>query len=202
MSRQHYFFCINYIPSDAAPGLLAGRCISTLHGYATHHPGTQIGVSFPGWSDTTIGHSIAFVSIHKSQLEAFVKRAYFQVMETNGLFALSQVIKVPDSCSNVQFIRNQNVEKIFVGARKRILARVKRRAEERGEIFEPQIPFQTTDVGFFHCVFMQSISTGKNYVLFIQKRSCGGKNHGVFSSYGLSSNNIYTGYVPELTGVI
>lgn len=146
--------------------------------------------------------SIAFVSINKSQLEAFMKRAYFQVMETNGLFTLSQVIKVPDSCHNVQFIRNQNVEKIFVGGRKRILARVKRRAEARGEIFQPQIPTQTTDVGFFHCIFMQSITSGQNYVLYIQKQSCDGIKHGHYSSYGLASNNIYTGYVPELSGVI
>jgi len=202
MSRQHYFFVINYLPVNADPSLLAGRCISTLHGYATHHPNTQIGVSFPDWCDTTIGHSIAFVSIHRSQLEAFRKREYFQVMETNNLFALSQVIKAPHSCSEVQFIRNQNVAKIFVGGRKRILARAKRRAEARGEIFHLKSPVDTKEVGIFHCVSMQSISSGQSYVLCIQKRSCEGLTRGVYSNYGLASNNIYTGSVPELCGVI
>ena len=61
MTDKRYFFAIHYVPAKADCGLLAGRCISTLHGYLLNHAVTQIGVAFPSWSDKSIGRTIAFV---------------------------------------------------------------------------------------------------------------------------------------------
>ena len=43
MTDKRYFFAIHYIPAKADCGLLAGRCISTLHGYLLNHADAQIG---------------------------------------------------------------------------------------------------------------------------------------------------------------
>lgn len=199
MTESRYFFAVRYLPDDVDCGLLAGRCISTLHGFSRAHPNIQIGVAFPEWSNRSLGRSIAYVSMNRSMLERFRSRSYFQVMQADNLFALSAVLEVPETCQNVRFIRNQNLAKLFVGERKRRLTRAKRRAEARGEVFQPQIPAGTREVGIFHTVHMQSASSGHSCILHIQKQQTE-LNEGIdsYSSYGLASNEVYTGDVPEL----
>lgn len=203
MNTPRYFFAIRYLPDDVDCGLLAGRCISTLHGFNRHHPGIQIGVTFPEWSDKSLGCSIAFVSTNKSLLEQFRERSYFQVMQADHLFAFSLVLAVPDTCQNVRFIRNQNLAKVFVGERKRRLARAKRRAEARGEVFQPHAPGEMREIGFFHSVVMQSTSNNQNYILHVQKHP-DEQNIEIcsYSSYGLASNERYTGHVPDLGSIV
>lgn len=198
MTENRYFFAIRYLSDDVDCGLLAGRCISILHGFRQAHPGIQIGVAFPEWSDRDLGRSIAFVSTNKSLLERFRERSYFQVMQADNFFALSLVLEVPDTCQNVRFIRNQNLAKLFVGERRRRLARAKRRAKARGEAFQPHMPDETKVVGVFHSVFMQSASSGQSYILHIQKHRYERSEDSGYSSYGLASNDLYTGYVPDL----
>ncbi|HDH7802491.1 TPA: type I-F CRISPR-associated endoribonuclease Cas6/Csy4 [Raoultella ornithinolytica] len=202
MVRRRYFFVVNYIPAHVDCGLLAGRCISTLHGFLRHHTDVHIGVSFPEWSNKTLGRSIAFVSARRTDLELICGRSYFQIMEADNLFTISPVLNVPDECHDVRYVRNQNVAKIFPAERRRRLERAKRRAEGRGEIFQPRAPAELKQIDFFHTIFMQSSSNGQNYVLHIQKRECEYRTDDIFSRYGLSSNEIHTGSVPELNAVL
>jgi len=200
MTDKRFFFAIHYIPAKADCGLLAGRCISTLHGYLLNHTVTQIGVAFPCWSDKSIGRTIAFVSEHSSHLTQFRKRAYFQTMQGDGLFELSPVLEVPDDSAEVRFIRNQNLAKLFVGERKRRLARSKRRAAERGELFVPKTPAINKEIAPFHCALLQSASNAQSYVLHIQKQLCDSRDTTkTYSHYGLASPNSYRGSVPELS---
>ncbi|MFA8092117.1 type I-F CRISPR-associated endoribonuclease Cas6/Csy4 [Klebsiella oxytoca] len=166
------------------------------------HAKVQIGVSFPDWNMRTPGRSIAFVSTNRSVLEAFRHRSYFQMMEEAHLFSISQVLNVPEACMYVRFVRNQNVAKIFPGERKRRLERAKRRANERGEFFHPHTPAIEREIDFFHSIFMQSSSNGHNYVLHIQKQAVDSVNNDTFNSYGLASNQIHKGCVPELYGIV
>ena len=172
MTDKRFYFAIHYIPAKADCGLLAGRCISTLHGYLLNHADAQIGVAFPCWSNKSIGRTIAFVSEHSSHLTQFRERTYFQTMQGDGLFELSPVLEVPDDCAEVRFIRNQNLAKLFVGERRRRLARSKRRAAERGELFVPKAPVVNQEIAPFHCALIQSASNPQNYVLHIQKQLC------------------------------
>lgn len=203
MTDKRYFFAIHYIPAKADCGLLAGRCISTLHGYLLNHADAQIGVAFPCWSNKSIGRTIAFVSEHSSHLTQFRERTYFQTMQGDGLFGLSPVLEVPDDCAEVRFIRNQNLAKLFVGERKRRLARSKRRAAERGELFVPKAPAINQEIAPFHCALIQSASNAQSYVLHIQKQHCECRDTtNTYSHYGLASPNTYRGSVPELSSNI
>ena len=200
MTDKRFFFAIHYIPAKADCGLLAGRCISTLHGYLLNHADAQIGVAFPCWSNKSIGRTIAFVSEHSSHLTQFRERTYFQTMQGDGLFELSPVLEVPDDCAEVRFIRNQNLAKLFVGERRRRLARSKRRAAERGELFVPKAPAVNQEIAPFHCALIQSASNGQSYVLHIQKQLCDSRDTTkTYSHYGLASPNSYRGSVPELS---
>ena len=200
MTDKRYFFAIHYVPAKADCGLLAGRCISTLHGYLLNHADAQIGVAFPCWSNKSIGRTIAFVSEHSSHLTQFHERAYFQTMQGDGLFELSPALEVPDDCAEVRFIRNQNLAKLFVGERRRRLARSKRRAAERGELFVPKNPAINKEIAPFHCALIQSASNPQNYVLHIQKQLCDSRDTTkTYSHYGLASPNSYRGSVPELS---
>ena len=200
MTDKRFFFAIHYIPAKADCGLLAGRCISTLHGYLLNHADAQIGVAFPCWSNKSIGRTIAFVSEHSSHLTQFRERTYFQTMQGDGLFELSPVLEVPDDCAEVRFIRNQNLAKLFVGERRRRLARSKRRAAERGELFVPKAPAINQEIAPFHCALIQSASNAQSYVLHIQKQLCDSRDTTkTYSHYGLASPNSYRGSVPELS---
>lgn len=200
MTDKRYFFAIHYVPAKADCGLLAGRCISTLHGYLLNHADAQIGVAFPCWSNKSIGSTIAFVSEHSSHLTQFRERTYFQTMQGDGLFELSPALEVPDDCAEVRFIRNQNLAKLFVGERRRRLLRSKRRAAERGELFVPKAPAINQEIAPFHCALIQSASNAQSYVLHIQKQSCDSEDStNTYSRYGLASPNSYRGSVPELS---
>ena len=203
MTDKRFFFAIHYIPAKADCGLLAGRCISTLHGYLLNHADAQIGVAFPCWSDKSLGRTIAFVSENSRHLAQLRERAYFQVMRGDSLFELSPVQKVPENCAEVRFIRNQNLAKLFVGERKRRLARSKRRAAERGELFVPQAPAVNHEITPFHCALIQSASNAQSYVLHIQKQLCNSRDGtNRYSHYGLASPETYRGSVPELSSSI
>lgn len=200
MTDKRFFFAIHYIPAKADCGLLAGRCISTLHGYLLNHADAQIGVAFPCWSNKSIGRTIAFVSEHSSHLTQFRERTYFQTMQGDGLFELSPALEVPDDCAEVRFIRNQNLAKLFVGERRRRLLRSKRRVAERGELFVPKAPAVNQEIAPFHCALIQSASNGQSYVLHIQKQLCDSRDTTkTYSHYGLASPNSYRGSVPELS---
>ncbi|WP_409419987.1 type I-F CRISPR-associated endoribonuclease Cas6/Csy4 [Pseudaeromonas sp. ZJS20] len=202
MSRR-FFFAIRYLPAQADSALLAGRCITTLHGFLLGHRDVQIGIAFPNWNDSALGRTVAFVSESRAHLEIFRQRAYFQSMYQDGLFGLSPVLEVPDDCSEVRFIRNQNLAKLFVGERKRRLARSKRRAEARGEEFLPSVPAENMDVGLFHSALLQSHTNQQTYVLHIQAQHCDRQNNNLdFSHFGLASPDKYRGTVPMLTAIV
>lgn len=202
MRMTRYFFSVYYLPEDSDYPLLAGRCISTLHGYTSHHPDTRIGVSFPDWTDTTLGRTIAFVSVNRSHLEQLKERAYFKILKEEKIFSISPVLKVPEYCPDVMFIRNQAIAKCFVKERKRRLERAKRRAEARGEVFQPRVNSPLRSIEAFHGIFMQSISNGCSFLLHIQKKEARIQSNHMYCSYGLASNEVYTGHVPDLSSVV
>ncbi|MDP5032818.1 MAG: type I-F CRISPR-associated endoribonuclease Cas6/Csy4, partial [Paraglaciecola sp.] len=58
---ERYFFMVRFLPMEANLALLMGRCISIMHGYICKRDIASLGVTFPAWSDISIGNIIAFV---------------------------------------------------------------------------------------------------------------------------------------------
>jgi len=193
-----YYFCIRYVPDRVDVSLLAGRCIWILHGFITKRQCSGIGVSFPDWSNESLGKSIAFVSQDKDVLELLSSQSYFQMMESEKIFYVSPVTKVPDSCSEIRFKRNQNIAKCFVGERKRRLARAKRRAAARGEEFKPVLNSPIREVEPFHNAAVYSKSSNTTLMLHIQKQNNVNRVNNDFGNYGLATNRNFMGTVPEL----
>ena len=194
-----YYFMIRYLPDDADYSLLAGRCISTLHGFKIGHKRDQIGITFPTWSASSIGNTIGFVSQSESVLHLLKNTSYFKNMQEYGFFETSELNIVPDTCEEVIFIQNRTIGKLFVGDIRRRLARAKRRAEARGEIYRPQPNMKRNEIEIFHSAFLQSKSTGQDFLLHLQRRRC---NNNLYSSdysgYGFATNQEHNGSVPEL----
>lgn len=195
---NRYYFCIRYLPELVDECLLSGRCIYVLHGFITKRQYSGIGVSFPDWSIASLGKSIAFVSQDKHVLELLSSQSYFQMMESDKVFSISPVIKVPDICSEVRFKRNQNIAKCFVGEKKRRLARAKRRAEARGEEFKPILSSAIREIEPFHNAAVYSKSSNTTLMLHIQKQNNVNRVNNDFGYYGLATNKNYLGTVPEL----
>lgn len=194
-----YYFMIRYLPDDADYSLLSGRCISTLHGFKTGHQRDQVGITFPYWSTLSIGNAIGFVSQSESVLSLLKNTSYFHQMQEYGFFKVGELNIVPDSSEEVMFVHNRTIEKLFVGDIRRRLARAKRRAEDRGEIYKPKANLERNEIDIFHSAFIQSKTTGQDFMLHIQKRKCDNNFYSSnYSGYGFASNQEYTGSVPEL----
>lgn len=134
---KRYYFNITYLPKNCDVNLLAGRCIGILHGFMSSREISNIGVCFPKWNEQTIGEQISFVSTDRKQLTNLSQQSYFEMMAHDKLFYSSKILEVPTNQRDVMFIRNQSIAKAFVGEKQRRLKRAKKRAEARGEIYNP-----------------------------------------------------------------
>ncbi|QIZ75763.1 type I-F CRISPR-associated endoribonuclease Cas6/Csy4 [Ferrimonas lipolytica] len=196
--EQRYFFAIRYVAKRADFALLAGRCISVLHGFLSRHQLTGIGVNFPDWTESSLGQTIAFVGKDVGFLGQLRKQSYFEMMERDQLFERSKLKPVPQGCREIQFKRNQNIAKCFPGEKRRRLERAKRRAEARGEVFAPAETGQASQLEAFHSILMHSKSSSQQYLLHIQRKVGLELVSEDFGQYGLATNLIHQGTQPEL----
>ncbi|MFL7033878.1 type I-F CRISPR-associated endoribonuclease Cas6/Csy4 [Vibrio lentus] len=197
---KRYYFLIRYTPANADYGLLAGRCISQMHLFMVNNRQAmnKIGVSFPDWSDVTVGQTIAFVAEDKEMMVGLSFQPYFSLMVNEGLFDISSVCEVPDTAVEVRFIRNQTIGKSFLGSKKRRIKRSMVRAELSG--VESSLPATNEErvIDSFHRIPVSSGSSAQDYILFVQKEFVGERVAANFNSYGLATNQERRGIVPDL----
>ena len=197
---KRYYFCIRYTPVQADYELLAGRCISQMHLFMVNNRQVmnKIGVSFPDWSDVTVGQTIAFVADDKEVMVGLSFQPYFSLMVNEGLFEISSVCEVPDSAIEVRFVRNQTIGKSFLGSKKRRIKRSMARAELLDAGTSLPVTNEERIVDSFHRIPISSASSGEDYILFVQKELVGERGAANFNSYGLATNQERKGTVPEL----
>lgn len=195
---RRYYFIVEFIPKEANLALLTGRCISVMHGFICKHYIQGLGVSFPSWTEKSIGASIAFIHPDADMLAELRDQPYFQDMESIGFFKRSDISVVPENCREVRFKRNQNIGRVFAGDSRRRLTRLKKRAVARGESFTTVTRDQSKELSPFHCVAVSSTSTGQDFLLHIQKEPVNQISSPEFNQYGLSTNQKFSGTVPEL----
>jgi CRISPR-associated endonuclease Csy4 len=199
---QRYYFMVRYVPKEANLVLLSGRCISIMHGYIGKHDITGLGVSFPAWSDKSIGNVIAFVHSNANYLKGLQSQSYFQDMKDCGFFKVTNVEAVPESCGEVRFKRNQAIAKLFVGEARRWLRRLEKRASERGETFNTSKKSEAKEVDVFHRIAISSLSSQQDYLLHIQKNVPEKQTEPVFNNYGFATNHKFNGTVPDLSNLL
>ncbi|MHB9954811.1 type I-F CRISPR-associated endoribonuclease Cas6/Csy4 [Vibrio campbellii] len=197
---KRYYFCIRYTPVQADYELLAGRCISQMHLFMVNNRQSinKIGVSFPDWSDVTVGQTIAFVAEDKEMMIGLSFQPYFSLMVNEGLFEISSVFEVPDNAIEVRFTRNQTIGKSFLGSKKRRIKRSMARAELLDAGTSLPVTNEERIVDSFHRIPISSGSTGEDYILFVQKEFVSERGAVNFNSYGLATNQERKGTVPEL----
>ncbi len=197
---KRYYFCIRYTPVQADYELLAGRCISQMHLFMVNNRQSinKIGVSFPDWSDVTVGQTIAFVAEDKEMMIGLSFQPYFSLMVNEGLFEISSVFEVPDNAIEVRFTRNQTIGKSFLGSKKRRIKRSMARAELLDVGTSLPVTNEERIVDSFHRIPISSGSSGEDYILFVQKEFVSERGAVNFNSYGLATNQERKGTVPEL----
>ena len=199
---MRYYFMIRFLPSEANIPLLMGRCISTLHNYISKNNIQGLGVNFPDWSTSSIGQVISFIHKDAETLDELKRQAYFIDMLDCGFFKTSETLLVPDTCQEIRFVRNQSISKLFQGSVKRRLKRLKKRAESQGRSFNPQKTIPPKEVDMFHRILMSSSSNQQDFIIHIQKESYMEISTPCFNSYGLSTNQLLKGTVPDLSKLI
>ena len=196
---KRYYFMVRFLPERANLALLTGRCISIMHCFIYKHEIEGLGVSFPFWSDVSIGNAIAFVHNNIAVLNELRLQGYFKDMQEYGFFRVSNVEAVPDDCVEVRFKRNQSIAKIFVGETRRRLKRLEKRALARGEVFDPNKSTEPKDREAFHRIAMSSDTSQQDYLLHIQREMVGKRFEPMFNSYGFATNSQLNGTVPDLS---
>jgi CRISPR-associated endonuclease Csy4 len=194
-----YGVVVTYLPKSCDHALLAGRCIKVLHGFMSRHSISNIAVSFPKWSQTSVGKQLMFISPLVDQLNTLIQQPYYQMMSENGLFEISDLMALEQSNTYVKFVRNQSIDKLTPAAKARRLRRAKKRALERGEEFNP-IDAQPKEIDFFHSIPMDSSQSGRVYMLRIQRydviRTQANDSCFEVCSYGLSTNLQHQALLP------
>ena len=194
-----YFFVVKFLPDNADTSLLCGRCISIMHGFINKNPTGKnaVGVSFPFWTEESLGNAIAFVAEDKELLIGLSFQPYFSLMKEEGLFELSGVLPVADDAKEVRFIRNQAIGKSFLGSKRRRMKRAQDRAEKLGNI-QPNKVNEDRVFDNFHRIPLSSQSTNQDIMLHVQKEECVDIRLNHFNSYGLATNQAWKGTVPDL----
>ena len=199
---KRYYFMVQFLPEQVNLALLTGRCISIMHGFICKHEIEGLGVSFPAWSDASIGNVIAFVHSDMGALKELRQQSYFQDMQECGFFEVGDVVVVPGGCNEVRFKRNQNIAKIFVGETRRRLKRLEKRALARGEVFNPNKSLEPRDREAFHRIAMSSDTSRQDYLLHIQRCMADKRLEPMFNSYGFATNKLLNGTVPNLADLV
>lgn len=194
------FFYIQYLPENLNAEFLAGRCLRILHGFMASRQLTNIGVSFPAWSEASIGNIIAFVSSDIQLLSTLKTQNYFETMEREGYFRISHVRVIPQEIclSEHMFYRERQQEMLTPAARERALKRLKKRAEARGETYQPFLQCPKNKI-FQHYHAVPIEGSERQIIQFnIGKMDVTSPNSAIFSSYGLGKRNEKMGTVPCL----
>lgn len=194
---KRYYLIIKFLPQNSDNALMCGRCISVLHGFLCHNNLNNIGVTFPLWQQDDIGGCIAFVSNNKSILIALKTQEIFRFMHQHQIIDISDICDVPENTKDVQFIRNQKIDKYF-GGRKQALKRLEKRALSRGEKFSPNLKSEVV-FEHYHSIPTESSSKKTTFKLYIQKCHCAVNPKSEYGNYGLATVNAHTGTVPDLS---
>ena len=198
--EQRYFFVIKFLPEHADPELLSGRSISVLHGFIKTNEilNNSIGISFPKWSDDSIGMTIAFISTDRECLCGLSYQPYFAYMKKEGFFDISQITEVPCEVNELRFVRNSAIDKSFLKSKNKRLKRSERRAREANREYNP-VAREDRIFDHFHSIPMSSKGTERDFVLQVQQKTCDiVRMDNQFNSYGFATNDKWLGSVPDL----
>ncbi|MFS1954926.1 type I-F CRISPR-associated endoribonuclease Cas6/Csy4 [Vibrio cyclitrophicus] len=187
-----YYKTVTFLPARCNNESLAAKCLRILHGFNYEYETRNIGVSFPLWSDDTIGNKISFVSTNKIELDLLLKQHYFTQMKELHYFDISNTKVVPDGCEYFSFKRCQSIDKSSAAGQARKLRRLEKRAIARGESFNPTLIKQRESIVLphYHSLEVSSQSNNNFFQLNIQMKSMQSfEGDPMFSSYGLSNTD-------------
>ncbi|MFA0338886.1 type I-F CRISPR-associated endoribonuclease Cas6/Csy4 [Vibrio breoganii] len=185
-----YYKTVTFLPARCNNESLAAKCLRILHGFNYEYETRNIGVSFPLWSDDTIGNKISFVSTNKIELDLLLKQQYFNQMKELRYFDISKTMFVPDHCEYVSFKRCQSIDKTTPAGQARKLKRLKKRAEARGkELDLPSLKQQDiVTLHHYHSLEEESKSRDDSFRLNIRMfKEPSLDGDALFSSYGLAN---------------
>jgi CRISPR-associated endoribonuclease Cas6/Csy4 subtype I-F len=155
-----------------------------------------IAVSFPEWSDHSIGGAIRFLG-SEDQLQFISRSAWLNQNLERGLLDVSRIKKVPESTTTYyRFFRNRSIEKQTPAFFERIKRRYARKNKEH--LFnKPHLEesIQTRVQSIVHAIPVDSSSTAqKGFVLFITREQVECpfdlQSNLKFSSYGLAPQGL------------
>lgn len=197
---KRFYFCIRYLPERVNCEFLAGKCIRILHAFQSRFELRCIGISFPEWSDSSIGKTVAFVSESERFLTMLRAQNYFTRMVEEEYFVRSDVLLVPSELNvpEVIFYRERRLEKETTAAKLREFKRLQRRALNRKVEYKPQQKITVqTDIQLVHQIPCGS-SSGHTFNLIIGRLFVPSACCSTFSSYGLGNRSDVSGTVPAI----
>ena len=197
---MRYYFVITYLPEERDNNFLASRCINILHKFNGRYQLHCIGISFPRWSDYSVGEQVAFVCEDEMVLKRLIKSKDITLMKEHGVIELTDVCLVNEYLhEEVKFIHNKSIDKFTGKGKKRIFERLKKRALSRGESeYKPKNEInRILNVRPYQNIPMKSSSTKQEqFNLHVQVTGAEKVSFGNFDIYGLATTSKWLGSVP------
>lgn len=185
-----YYKTVTFLPERCNNESLAAKCLQVLHGFNYEYETRNIGVSFPLWSDESIGNKVSFISTNRIELDLLLKQHYFTQMKHLHYFDISKTTIVPDTCKYVSFKRCQSIDKTSLARQATKMKRLEKRAIARGESFDYYSlkPKENFVIAHYHSLEEHSQSNKMGFRLNIRiYPETTLKGDFVFSSYGLAN---------------
>lgn len=150
--------------------------------------GSQIGISFPGYSEKSLGNTLRIIAPEKEMLEALALES--QCSRLADYVHLTSCRPIPER--RIQgysiYSRYQPDEPVARKARRYVKRHADVSYEEAVALLQ-----QRKETYTLPYIMMKSYSSKQHFHLFIQKKSVEKEQDGKFNSYGLSA----TASVPE-----
>ncbi|MRI34281.1 type I-F CRISPR-associated endoribonuclease Cas6/Csy4 [Endozoicomonas sp. OPT23] len=172
------FICDFHVPPiDILRSNTASTIMVILHGINKRQEGA-LGLSFPEYSDESLGNLIRVVSYDKNDLTNFKRHPLIQLLKKNQSVDIPPIRESTEQQSELRFIRDRRNDRRIIGHWTN-LGLSEKEAEEKISVLD-----KITDP--LHYIWIRSKS-GHLFKIYIRKESSPQRHDGSFSSYGLSS---------------
>ena len=179
-SHPRYLCDFHVPPIDILRSNTASSIMVILHGINKRQEGC-LGLSFPEFSDESLGNVIRVIGYNKNELLQFKRHPLIQLLSKNQTVEISSILECPAGDSELRFIRDRRHDRRTIGHWTN-LGLSEREAEERIAMLDAiEDPL--------HYIWIRSKS-GHLFKIYIRKEMSAQRHDGCFNSYGLSSNGV------------